>query len=470
MADEQTSLQGLMDASPDLVARFYNNPSAPHSVGHLNAVPVPPEFTNWRDEQSAWRNSVLLFDQSYHMPESFIRGPDAAKLLTYLGINSFAKFGPLRAKQYVCCNHEGYVIGECVLQMLDDGTYELISGMYLQNWVQYNAEVGSYDVTIERDPPTIQNPRGRTMYHLQLEGPRARDVFAETIEGDMPDIPFFRMAKVRIAGCDVYVLRHGMAGHLGVELSGPFAEIATVRARLLEVGAKHGIRQSGVKTQYSALGESGWLGYPVPAVYTDPALADYRKWLPADSWEARGQLGGSLLLPDIGQYYVTPWDLGLDKLMKFDHEFIGRNALESMAERTDHRRKVTLVWDKADVERIYGSLQGEGLPFKYMEMPKSSYAFQQYDEVCDVAGRRIGFSNFVGYTVNEAKFLSVAVVDADQAEPGTQVQVTWGEPDGGSAKPAVERHRQTTVRAIVAPNPYARSAQQHKNAALVTAT
>lgn len=461
------SLQDLLDATPDLVSYFYNDTLSPHAMAKPGAAPLPPEFTTWQEEQRAWREAVLLFDQSHHMPETFLRGPDARRLLSDLGINSFENFGPLRAKQYFCCNHRGYLIGECVLQLLDDGTFELISGTGLQNWVQYNAEVGGYDVTLERDAPAGENTTGRRMYHLQLEGPNARHVFEEAIEGEMPDIPFFRMAKVRIAGCNVYVLRHGMAGHLGVELSGPYTECARVRDRLLAIGEKYGLRRSGTKAQYSALGESGWFGYAMPAIYTDPELADYRRWLPADSWEGRSQLGGSLVLPRIEDYYVTPWDLNVDKLLKFDHDFIGREALAEMAKRTDHRRKVTLVWNAEDVSRIYASLLEPGLPCKYMELPKSSYSFQHYDEVRDVQGDLVGFSKYVGYTVNEAKFLSVAVVDQDLAAPGTEVVVTWGEPGGGSRKPGVERHRQTTVRATVAPNPYAKAAQQQKNANLV---
>ena len=460
------SLQDLVDTTPDLVSYFYNDTSSPHAMARAGAAPLPAEFTNWREEQRAWRETVLLFDQSYHMPETTLRGPDAQRLLSYLGINSFAKFGPLRAKQYFCCNHQGQLIGETVLQLLEDGVWKLISGAYVQNWVQFHAETGGYDVTIERDAPSGENPGARTMYHLQLEGPNARHVFAEAIEGEMPEIPFFRMATVRIAGCDVYVLRHGMAGHLGVELSGPFAEIAHVRARLLEVGAKHGIRQSGTKAQYSALGESGWLGYMMPAIYTDPRLREFREWLPAASWEGRSQLGGSLLLPKIEDYYVTPWDVGADKLLKFDHDFIGREALEEMAKRTDHRRKVTLVWNAADVADVFGSLLRDEVPFKYMELPKSSYSFHQYDAVRSAAGDVIGFSKFVGYTANEAKMLSLAVVSPEFATPGTEVLVTWGEPNGGSRKPVVERHRQTTIRATVAPNPYAKAAQQQKNAGL----
>ena len=468
MSDQnKRSLQDLIDSVPSLVDYFYNDTLAPHAASHPGLIPVPQEVTNWRDEQRAWRESVLLFDQSHHMPETFIKGPDTTRLLSDVGINSFANFPPLRAKQYIGCNHNGELIGECILQHLPDGTHNLISGMNLQNWVEYNAKTGGYDVHIVRDLHTGENRSGRTNYRYQLDGPLAEAVFEAVIEGEKPDIPFFRLAQVRIAGCDVLALRHSVAGHKGVELSGPYAEGPAVRAALLNAGRRHGILQAGMKTYFSAAAEVGWIGYPMPAIYTDPRLAGYRQWLPADSWEGRAQLGGSFRSQNIEDYYVTPWDHGLNKLIKFDHDFIGREALERKAAEGNHRSKVTLVWNDEDVTRVYASLFGTEIPFKYMDLPRASYAFQQCDEVRNRNGEMVGLSKYLAYTVNEAKFLSVAVVNADHAEPGTEVLITWGEPDGGSRKPAVERHRQTTVRATVAPAPYARTVQTMKNAPMV---
>lgn len=461
------SLEDLIESLPSLVEYFYNETLTPHASNRAGVSPVPMEFSNWRDEQRAWRQSVLLFDQSHHMPESFIRGRDAVRLLKKLGINSFEGFEPLRAKQYLTCNHRGQVIGECVLLHLEDGTFELVSGMYLQNWVQYHAETGGYEVSIIRDNVTAQNPAGRTNYRYQLEGPLAESIFAEVVEGKVPDIPFFRLARVRISGCEVLALRHSVAGHKGVELFGPYAEGSKVKQALLAAGEKHGIMQAGLKTYFSTLGEVGWIGYPTPAIYTDPKLADYRRWLPSNCWEAQTQFGGSFRSQNIEDYYVTPWDLGMERLLKFDHDFIGREALEKMAERGNHRRKVTLVWNKEDVLRIYASLLDSEIPYKYMELPKSSYAFQQCDAVRSLSGHCVGLSNFVGYTVNEAKFLSVAIVNADQSAPGTEVTVVWGEPDGGSRKPNVETHRQTLVRATVAPTPYAKTVRELKNAPMI---
>src|SRR5450755_128486 len=74
-----------------------------------NAYPgVPAEYTNWRDEQRAWQETCVLFNQSYHMADLLVEGRDALKLLSYLGVNSFVDFGVNKAKQFVPCNHDGY--------------------------------------------------------------------------------------------------------------------------------------------------------------------------------------------------------------------------------------------------------------------------------------------------------------------------------------------------------------------------
>jgi vanillate/3-O-methylgallate O-demethylase len=64
-----------------------------------------------------------------------------------------------------------------------------------------------------------------------------------------------------------------------------------------------------------------------------------------------------------------------------------------------------------------------------------------------------GLSLDLGYIATERAFVSLATVDAAASGPGTQVTVLWGE-EPNSAKPGVERHRQVSIRATVAPAPY----------------
>jgi vanillate/3-O-methylgallate O-demethylase len=155
----------------------------------------------------------------------------------------------------------------------------------------------------------------------------------------------------------------------------------------------------------------------------------------------------------------------VDRLLKFDHDFIGRAALEKMAS-GPRRTRVTLVWRKEDVSRIHDSLLEAGIPYKYMEMPVLYYAFHQRDEVRDLNGKLIGTAAFSGYSSNETEVLSLAMLDTEHAAPGTEVVLTWGEPNGGSRKPNVERHRQVKVRATVGPAPYASAVRQLKRETL----
>ena len=87
---------------------------------------VPSEFSNWRDEQHAWRETCCLFDQSYHMTDMYIKGPDAIRLLSDTGVNSFAAFEVDKAKQFVACNANGYVIGDAILFYLDKDLLNLV--------------------------------------------------------------------------------------------------------------------------------------------------------------------------------------------------------------------------------------------------------------------------------------------------------------------------------------------------------
>ena len=456
-----TSLQDLIDATPGLAAYLYNDTPGPHSRARAGLSPVPAEFSNWRDEQRAWRESAILFDQSHHMPELYVKGPDAFRLLNRIGVNSLANLNPGIAKQFIGCNARGQLIGDCILYDLGGQTYELVSSMPLLNWVEYQAQASGANVTIERDNNTSDNPTGRRRnFRFQLDGPAASEVFDEVAEGGTPVIKFFHTARVTIAGVGVLVLRHGMAGHAGVEISGPYEQGETVRAAILQAGAKHGLRQGGTRAYFSTLYEQAWLAYPLPAIYTGEDLRGYREWLPADGWEGKFSLAGSFVSPDIEDYYTTPYDAGYGHIVKFDHDFTGRAALEELADNPP-RKKVTLVWDNEDVQRITGSLLEPGVPYKYLDLPVADYGNMQHrDEVRTLNGQLIGLSAYTGYTVNERKILSIAVLDAGHATPGEEVTILWGEPDGGSRKPRVELHQQTLVRATVAPAPYASAVQQ----------
>ena len=460
-----TSLEALLNAQPNPVTYFRNKSLAPHSGQRSELTPVPDEFTNWMDEQRAWRQTAILFDQTHHMPEMFVEGPDAFGLLNKIGINSFKNFGRGKAKHFIACAPEGWIIGDCILFHLEDGRFELVSGMTIQDWVEFQAVTGGYDVTITRDLPTSMNPCGRINFRFGMDGPSAETIYREIVDGVAPDIPFFNMTKVTIAGVPVRALRHGMAGHRGVELFGPFDSYDRVRSHILEVGAKHGLRAGGRLAYFSTTAESGWMAYPLPGIYTGAGTKAFREWLAADSWEAHSVLAGSFVSDNIEDYYTRPWELGYGRFIKFDHDFIGRAALKAI-DPSKERVRVTLAWDSADFVRIMGSLSGDDLPYKLIRLPNCAYGFPQADTLLNDADAVIGIGKHSAYSANEGKVLTLAMIDPDYAAPGTRIKMIWGEPDGGTEKPRVERHRQTQVQMTVGPVPYAKSVQIMKTADL----
>jgi vanillate/3-O-methylgallate O-demethylase len=193
-------------------------------------------------------------------------------------------------------------------------------------------------------------------------------------------------------------------------------------------------------------------------VYVGEELKAYRQWLSGKSYEAMASLGGSFYSDDITDYYLTPYDLGYGPFVKFDHDFIGREALEKMADK-QKRKKVTLVWNGDDIAKAFGSLFHAGGDItKYIDLPLANYSTLPYDKVLK-GGKTVGLSTYTGYTYNERAMVSLAVVDIEQSEPGTEVTLVWGEEGRGSTKPTVERHAQTEIRATVAPVPIAEVAR-----------
>ena len=65
-------------------------------------------------------------------------------------------------------------------------------------------------------------------------------------------------------------------------------------------------------------------------------------------YEGIASLGGSFYSNNIEDYYLTPYDLGYGPVVKFDHDFIGREALEKIAQ-NPQRKKVTLALNSDDV-------------------------------------------------------------------------------------------------------------------------
>jgi len=452
-----TNLQQLIDTKGNVVDMLRDS-----QLGTYIYPVVPAEFSNWRREQKAWRETAVLYDQSHHMVNFFVSGPDALKLLSYTGINSFANFPVNTAKQFVPTASNGGVIGDGILFHEAENDYVYVGRAPGANWLQFHAETGGYDVEFRYDDRSPSRPYGaavgREYFRFQIQGPNAWAIIEKLNGGPMEKVKFFHMGTMEIDGVEVRTLRHGMAGAPGLELWGAYEHHGKIRDAILAAGAEFGIEPCGSRAYSSNTLESGWIPSPLPAIYSSEGERAYREWLPSNSYEAINALAGSFVSDSIDDYYLNPWELGYGSFVKFDHDFIGREALENL-EPEQQRHKVTLAWNDEDLAKILTSvIDRSGPGYQFFDLPNANYGSSNYDSVIDADGNNVGLSLFTGVTANERRGLSLATVDRD-VPVGAEVRVVWGEPDGGSGKTTVEPHEQISVRAIVSPVPYAETAR-----------
>jgi vanillate/3-O-methylgallate O-demethylase len=452
------TLQDVVTENKDIVSYLRNS-----QIGAYVYPVVPPEFTNWRSEQTAWRETAVLFDQSHHMAEMMVSGPDALAFLSHLSINSFAKFPVNSAKHMVPVSHDGFVIGDGILFREEENRLNFVGRAPSVDWIEFHGKTGQWNIKMERDDRSPSRPGGKPVsrrhYRYEVQGPNAWKILEKLNGGPLPDVKFFTMGTINIAGRKVRCLRHGMAGEPGLEIWGPYSDNDEIRAAIMEAGRDFGIVPVGSRSYSMTAIESGWIPSPLPAVYTGEGNRPFREWLSADGYAATCSVAGSFVSNRIEDYYSTPYELGYGIYVKFDHDFIGAEALKKIANNA-HRRKVTFAWNADDVGEVFRSYLEPGLtPYKYIDLPLSNYASASFDTVTK-NGKVVGLSMFAGYSFNERQMLSMGVLDAD-VEVGDELVLTWGEEDGGTRKTTVERpHKQKEIRVKVGPVPYSRDARE----------
>lgn len=410
---------------------------------------LPDAFTHWIEEQRAWRESCAFADQSYHMTDLRVEGPDAIEFYSDFAVNSFEGFDVGKAKQLVVANPNGEFIGDAILFHEEDDAFLSVGAAAAHNWLLYNIETGEYDVTGKLQGRPAATKKDPENYRFQVQGPDAIDVMRDAADDPLPDLNFFNFDTITIDGHESRLLRHGMAGEPGFEFWGPYEEGDDVRDAVLDAGREYGIRRLGAESYQTANAVLGWLPLVVPGIFGDE-MKDYREWL--DVRRGLLSIGGSFDSDDISDYHVTPVELGYDHIINFDHDFVGKAALQEEIEDPE-RRKVTFVWDSEDVTDVFASLFSEGETYKSLQFPHPRSSACHYDEILK-DGKSVGVSTDKSYVYNEREMLSLGVIDTEYSEPGTEVTLVWGEPDGGQGNPKVERHTQTEITATVARAPY----------------
>jgi glycine cleavage system aminomethyltransferase T len=402
-------------------------------------VPViPPEFVGWREEQAAALKSVAFSDLSHHMFDLFIEGPDAARLLAATSANDYESFVVGQAKQFVPVTADGHIVTDGILMREGENKYILSGVPASQTWVMYHAQKGGYAVSVKSDPDSQFRGGGDpVLFRYQVQGPRALELVERAFGGPLPKTKFFHSTPVSLAGCTFRAFRHGMAGQPGYEFLGDYQDGAAVKEALLQAGKAFNTVQIG-GLAYSTNGiESGWIPTPTPGIYTGSALADYRRFVGLYTYEGQRGLHGSFFSEDIEDYYVSPFELGYGKSIAFNHDFIGRAAMESDKDRV-RRTKVTLVFNPEDVCKLMGD-------------PGFLLSYARYR--VEVADELIGITFYSAFIDPSGTILALALVNKEHAAPGTPVTVVWGE-HPGPGTPTDAHRRMPRLRATVQPSPY----------------
>lgn len=455
-----TSLSAKIESHGNAVDMLRNS-----QIGMYVYPVVAPEYTNWRNEQAAWRKSAVLFDQTHHMDELIVEGPDAEAFLAYVGINAFGNFNLNRAKHFVPVTPAGHVIGDMIIFRERTDKFILVGRAPTANWVKFQAAIGTWKVRLFHDPRSNSRPDGervlRTHYRFQIQGPDAPAIFEKINGGPVADIPFFHVDWINVGSKKVQALRHGMAGAPGLEIWGPYDDKHYIQSTIQQAARDIGVDlvQVGSRAYSTNTLESGWIPSPLPGIYTgDGMMQEYRDWLGADSYEAAGSIGGSFVSKEISDYYVNPFELGYGFYIGWKKEnFIGKDALLKLKD-APNRQKVTFEWNREDVLKVIASGLEQGTPFKWIDFPQPNYASSSADMVMQ-GDKMVGMSMFNGYSYNERCFLSLGVVAAD-VKIGDVLTLKWGEPEP-TGKTSTEPHQQTEIRVRVSATPYAKDAREN---------
>ena len=293
-----------------------------------------PEYTDWIDESMSWKKTCSVGDWSWLWDRRF-KGPDALRLLSDITVNSFAEFAVGQAKHAIHCNDAGKVIHEGILIRLGEEEF-LMQGRGCL-WADFRLRSGAYEATSEPDD----------LFKFQVSGPESVNLLEKMAGEQVRDIPFMHVGRVHVAGLEVAVLRQCMAGEIGFELQGPRAQGPAVLAAVLGTGEAFGLRRLGGRAVFinhlEACFPTRMTDY-LPAIY-DNGMNDYLEVYNAamPGYVTTLNVAGSFEADDISDYYRSPVELGWSKNIKFDHGFLGREALER--ELAAPRRAMrTLVW------------------------------------------------------------------------------------------------------------------------------
>jgi glycine cleavage system aminomethyltransferase T len=383
-------------------------------------VPTPWKFNGWQAETMSWKTGCYIH-AGLSGPQFRFFGKNAAKLVEKVVINRVDNWEPGTEKHAVMLTPEGLVGSHGLMQRSKEDEFTMYAAGI---WPLYQA--GNLGIEIE----TVPLP----LYIFQVSGPTALQTLERATDEDLRDIKFLTYRTATIAGKTVEVARIGMSGTLAYEVRGPYDEGPAVYDAIYKAGADFGIERLGWDSYFvnhveGGFPQGGWtFKFAMPL---DGSYLEFLKMFGMD-WVTHVSMVGSYDPADIRARERTPFEIGWGKYAKFDHDFVGRDALEKEA--ADPKRTiVTLKWNAEDVADIYTSLLRDGEPYRQLGMPKSGGGMMAHADRVLKDGRVVGIASAPVYSLYYRDVITHGTVDLDVAAQGTELIIEWGD-FGGTIK------------------------------------
>lgn len=455
--------ENYKDLHPIDTARFsteaiiYNtNPWVPnvpneglYSVVFFGKNLVPVWHTNWRDETLSWHLTCSIHASLNPSPIVRIKGPEAKKFLMENMVNNIEKWEIGTQKHGIMCLDNGLLATHGVILRLGEDEYEC--------W--WHSPYINYAFTLKKYNAELTDITGKVAL-FQLHGPNVRKTLEAASGEDLSDIEYLHFRDGQIDGHKVRFLRFGMAGTLGFEVHAPAEFASKIYMKILEAGKPHGIRRIGMVAYRMNHAEGG---YPnavhsfLSAGILDKGMQEFVNKVSADSgFQTPMELIGSAG-QDINKRIFNPFEIGLGRCINWNHEFRGKEALLKYKE-NKKRDIATLEWNTEDLVNIYASQFRRGeeyceqLEFPGVDTILDGRTVLRNDLILNAEGKEIGISMARTQSEYYRVMISLASLDLEYHEIGTEVYVLHGSP--GS--------KQVKIRAKVAPFPYNTESELNK--------
>ncbi|MGI6229375.1 MAG: hypothetical protein ACOYJL_00530 [Tractidigestivibacter sp.] len=393
-------------------------------------VYVPFEYDGLPVESTAYRTSAMINVSLMTSPIYDIVGPDACAFLQSICVNDFTKLKYTGLRHAVICNDKGQILSDGVVIRIAEDRYRTY---WLNPPIQYLCENSDLDVHGE--------DMSGTEFFIQVQGEKSLEILEEAFQADLHDIKFAKHRIQDVEGTPVQVIHLGMTGNLAYEVHGPIADYTKIYNKIWAAGQKFGAKQQGQHC-YCLFNhtEAGFpninLHYPLPWFESGEGLAKWCMEHPGLSCNNMGRRLNGSVGDDLQTRFVTPYDTGLGFLVKFNHDFMGREALEKIA-KNQTRNVCTLEWDPESVGKVFAAMNTAGNNVEDISDPTDCHFVYNFanqcfeyraDKVLDETGRMVGISSGRIHSYSYGTMISLGFIDPACIQEGRELTLVWGTP------------------------------------------